>query len=207
MSVRPATSPTGQYQSLEPNLPPEEQPTLILPITSLPVKPVSLETAASQRWYGFPMSQASALLPPLQVQQQAFTALRLRLRAANKWNRQFKNQFPALEQLLREAVDLLRLHFASIIDQVVLTIPELLEGTDLRKLGYGDIYLTIVLRIDERPYWLYRQIAAKVFSRLDRSQFLPQFSLVGASEWREAVRAAVEEGNADTLGTVLLRRL
>jgi hypothetical protein len=173
----------------------------------LPIISPSPRTTASQHWYDLQQSQASVSLSRLEVQQTAFALLHTRLRAANKRNRQFKSQYANLQHLLWEAIELLRFHFADEIDQVILTSHELLAGIDLRELGYSDVVLTIVLRGNKRPYKLYRAIADQVFSQLDRSQFLPQFRLIGAAGWQAAVRRATAEGRVSQLGLTLLRRV
>jgi hypothetical protein len=122
----------------------------------------------------------------LHLEDEGLTLLRDRLREANVENRKFSRQYESLVGLLQQALSRLEQEFEPQISQVRAVGDWAESGVDLRDAACEDILLDIVLRSDERSFDLYYQLADRVFSDLQITDFPLQFRITTASEWEYA---------------------
>jgi DNA modification methylase len=143
---------------------------------------------------------------PLQPDYEGIALLLDRLRDANTENTGFKAQARKLLEILNSMLHNLQDYREGLIEQVR-AVGEWAEfGIDLRNIPFEDVVVQIVLRSEDRPFDLYREIAQKVFGSLDDGDFLVQFRLVTLSEWVHAVEIAQLRQREDELGITLLAR-
>jgi hypothetical protein len=148
-----------------------------------------------------------AVDPPLRPDIEGITLLGDRLRAANGVNSHFEEQHGKLLEILDKVLGRLKSKFGSRIEQVLAVGDWAQYGVDLRSVPLEDMIIEIVLRSEERPFALYREIAEEVFTDLDDEEILLQFRLQTLSEWRRSGALARQRDQTDALGVPLLVRV
>lgn len=143
---------------------------------------------------------------PLRPDMEGFALLRDRLREANRDNQEFETRYGQLLIVLQTVLLRLTTDFDEQIERVLASGEWAGEGIDLRNLPYDDVVLDIVLRLDERPFALYMQLAEAVFTDLHDENILVQFRLETLPEWGHAFALAQSRGREETLGIPLLSR-
>lgn len=137
---------------------------------------------------------------------EGFALLRDRLREANRDNHGFDTRYGQLLIVLQTVLLRLTTDFDEQIERVLASGDWASEGIDLRNLPYDDVVLDIVLRMDERPFALYMQLAEAVFTDLHDEDILVQFRLETLPEWERALALARASGREEALGIPLLSR-
>lgn len=143
---------------------------------------------------------------PLNPDFEGIALLLERLRIANADNRDFDKQSRQLLVVLNTMLHSLANYRDELIEEVRAVGEWAQFGIDFRNAAFEDVLVQIVLRSDERPFELYREISQKVFGNLDDGDLLVQFRLATLPEWEQATKVAQGKGSEDNLGILLLGR-
>ncbi len=142
--------------------------------------------------------RAESAPQPLRLDLDGIALLDQRLIEANVANPQAMAQLEQLRDTLHTVLDGLRETYGDQIEVVAAVGDWATHGVDLRNAPWEELLLEIVLRSDERPFTLYRQIAEDVFADPPGGGLFLQFTLLTRPEWQHA-RAVAERLERDAL--------
>jgi 16S rRNA G966 N2-methylase RsmD len=128
------------------------------------------------------------------------------LHRANTDNSSFEAQWGRLLKILKLILQRMLDSFEDQIEKVLAFGEWAQHGVDLRNTSFEDTILQIVLRSEDRPLSLYKEIAEKAFSNLNDDGILMQFHLMTSSEWAHATDIARSREQQDALGISVLDR-
>jgi hypothetical protein len=150
-----------------------------------------------------PATRGAAIL---QLDLEGLALLRARLRAANAQNPAFGSRYKRVLELLHTVARRLEDEFPDTVERVEAVGDWAQQGLDLRNLPLGDVVLLVVLRVPDRPFDLYVQVAERVFADLEDEDVGIQFQLATTAEWQSMTDAARRRGVAAKPGIPLFVR-